>query len=138
MSRAPYNHFKFQDGLELPADVIVSMPSQELNMDPDVFENPEVFDAQRFLKLKQSTGLSKYTFTAIADDISINFGAGQHACPGRALAGTTMKIILAELLMEYDLSFEDEDSPPRMLLSGVTKSVDPSAKYLVRKAAEKV
>lgn len=107
-----------------------------MNMDPDIFKDPEVFDAQRFLKLKQETGLSKYTFTAVADDISINFGAGQHACPGRALASTTVKIVLAELLMKYNLGFEDENRPPRMSVSGLTRSLDPGAKFLIKVASK--
>lgn len=133
MSRAPCTNFKFEDGLEIPAHTLTGMSSQELNMDPQVFHEPEIFDARRFMKLRESTGLSKYTFAAAAEDITINFGAGQHACPGRALAGTTIKIILAELIRKYDMRFENVDQPPAMFATALGRSVDPGASYMIRK-----
>lgn len=39
------------------------------------------------------------------------WGYGQHACPGRFYAAMVMKLVLAQIVMGYDIRFEDGHRP---------------------------
>lgn len=38
----------------------------------------------------------------------MHFGFGRQACPGRAFAATSMKVILSRLIDEYEVRFDEE------------------------------
>lgn len=40
---------------------------------------------------------------------NMHFGFGRQACPGRAFAATSMKVILSRLIAEYEVRFEEEE-----------------------------
>lgn len=41
------------------------------------------------------------------NDQNLGFGYGRHACPGRFFANNEIKLILAKLLLEYDIKMVD-------------------------------
>jgi cytochrome P450 len=66
---------------------------------------PEVFDGFRFEKLRKIPGNeNKYSYVTTSPD-SLNFGHGVHACPGRFFASNEIKIVLIDLLWEWDFRF---------------------------------
>ncbi|THU95306.1 cytochrome P450 [Dendrothele bispora CBS 962.96] len=106
------------DGTTLiPAGSVVSLAPKPLHKNPKSYADPEVFDPFRFSKLRtrnqqpQEEGSSgmKNSFTALSNDYIV-FGIGKHACPGRFFAALKVKVILAEILLNYDLSFPEGTS----------------------------
>lgn len=88
------------------------LANSAISTDPRRYgEDAESFDPLRFYKLRQQQSpaevVDKYKFTALNHEM-IPWGYGRHACPGRFLAHDTMKIILASLIMKYDMRLDDE------------------------------
>ena len=99
----------------IPKGTTVGVPTQAISMDPDVYENPDVFDGFRFVKLRNHSRLEDASLEYTSSDVkNMAFGYGRHACPGRFFASCEIKMIMAYLLMHYDFKFPDEQKirPP--------------------------
>ncbi|MGW0039118.1 bifunctional cytochrome P450/NADPH--P450 reductase [Gordonia sp. NPDC003376] len=87
-------------GYEVRAGEVILIPLMKLHRDPEVWENPETFDPDRF-------GFER------AQQIPSNawkpFGNGQRACIGRGFAIQESILFLARLLQKFDLLLEDPD-----------------------------
>eukprot|EP00752_Nemacystus_decipiens_P011637 g10332.t1 len=70
---------------------------------PEVFENPEKFDPDRFGPERQE-GKQPYSF--------VGFGAGMHQCLGQQLAYVQVKTIISVLLREYKIDILGEFPQP--------------------------
>lgn len=107
------------NGQYIPAGVFLEVPSGGISFDDDIFTNAHTFDALRYYKLRQSKDKeSSHTKTAevVASSqfigvgaTSLTFGYGRHACPGRFFAANEIKMIVAVLLMNYEIK-----NPPGM------------------------
>lgn len=60
-------------------------------------------------------------------------GHGKHACPGRFLAGTELKIALAHLLLKYDWKLDESDMVPKYFLPELNHVTNPGMKMMLRK-----
>ncbi|KAL2002672.1 hypothetical protein VTN02DRAFT_6207 [Thermoascus thermophilus] len=89
------------DGLELPKGTHICMASGPIGMDPDIVQDPEVFDGFRWFRDHKSSS----SFISIGPT-RVHFGLGRHACPGRFFAAYSMKAILSRILLDYDFKFE--------------------------------
>lgn len=83
---------------------------------------------------------ARQTWYSSTDRSHITFGHGRHACPGRFIAAVEMKLVLATLLMRYDMSFGDggktrqaEDRRPKNLQVLELGFQDPSVRTYFRK-----
>ncbi|OTB14586.1 hypothetical protein K445DRAFT_318993 [Daldinia sp. EC12] len=102
------------DGTYLPAGYLIEAPHALAVMDPELYDNPEEFDAHRFLNLRKGTTQDKlgyknkeqYQFVTVTKDF-MHFGYGRHACPGRFFAANEIKLILARILLEYDFKMPE-------------------------------
>lgn len=67
----------------------------------------------------------------------MSFGFGRHACPGRFFACNEIKLIVAQLLLEYDVKMPDgvEERYPSWT-AGVIAGPDPSKTIMLRKIRE--
>ena len=84
------------NGQTIPGGSSVALPLYAMNRDPNIFENPEVFDGERFLKLRATRergeeyrgekSAPKWGLLDIHAEANVNFGHGKHVCPGRLLA----------------------------------------------------
>ncbi|KAI2608659.1 ent-kaurene oxidase [Hypoxylon fragiforme] len=104
------------DGTHLPAGTSLLAPMAGISVDERYYADPEVFDGLRFHKLRSDGGASgaspgRWQFTSISDT-SMNFGLGKHACPGRFFAGCEIKMVLAHLLLNYDIRLPPPPSSP--------------------------
>ena len=76
---------------------IMAFPNS-MHMDPEIFDNPETFQYDRFLDpdavTKQGTKLSNHLRP---------FGGGAHMCPGRKFIGYEARALLAMLLFKYEM-----------------------------------
>ncbi|KAI1135209.1 ent-kaurene oxidase [Hypoxylon sp. FL0543] len=74
----------------------------------------------------------KWQFTSISDT-AMNFGLGKHACPGRFFASCEIKMILAYLLLNYDIKLKDGEGRPAPNMFMMTKSPSTTAEILFRR-----
>lgn len=99
------------DGTYLPAGTNIEVPAHTIQMDPSVYPNPDKFDGFRFYNMRQSSAeeANRNQFVSVSMD-SLNFGYGKHACPGRFFASNELKVILANVLLRYDIALEDQEA----------------------------
>uniref|UniRef100_A0ABM0MFL4 Cytochrome P450 4F22-like n=1 Tax=Saccoglossus kowalevskii TaxID=10224 RepID=A0ABM0MFL4_SACKO len=91
----------FPDGTSLPAGMWTSINVYATHHNNSVWENPEVYDPSRFLPEKVKLR-SPHAF--------IPFSAGPRNCIGQNFAMNEMKITLANILHNFELS-ADESKP---------------------------
>ncbi|KAF8070155.1 cytochrome P450 [Lyophyllum atratum] len=93
------------DGTSVPPGHRVAIDMKAIHFNPKVYPDPNRCDLFRFSKLRRDEGgaSSKYGF-ATPDSNYLPFGAGRHACAGRFFATMELKIMLAHILLKYDIS----------------------------------
>lgn len=103
-----------------------------LNLDPQLWENPETFDGFRFEKLRSIPGNElKYQHATTGVD-NINFGHGVWACPGRHFASSQMKVVMAYLLRHYDIQLEDGEKKSRQQHFGLAIVPDTKSRVMLK------
>jgi cytochrome P450 len=81
-------------------------------MDKDLYENPKDFDGLRFYRMRQASGQdNKYKYSSVTKS-DLSWGFGRNACPGRYLSAINIKLIMAELLTNYDIKLRDGVTRP--------------------------
>lgn len=113
-SREVLSEITLNTGHKIPAGTRVAIPSYAIHNGSSALHSPGVtrplseFDGLRFYKLRQFAGNeSRHQFVSTSDD-SLAFGHGIHACPGRFFASNEIKVVLIELLQNWDLRFPDD------------------------------
>ena len=67
-----------------------------------------MFDGFRFAQLRSVPGQeNKHQFVTTSPE-SMNFGHGNHACPGRFFASNEIKVVLIELLRSWDFRLKGD------------------------------
>jgi cytochrome P450 len=95
------------------------------------------FDGLRFYDLRHIAGNeNKHQFVATSSE-SLNFGHGNHACPGRFFASNEIKIVLIHLLMFWEIRLEGgEDGKgerPGNYINNFSVMPNPMAKVELKK-----
>ncbi|GKT83710.1 cytochrome P450 oxidoreductase [Colletotrichum tofieldiae] len=95
--------FQLCDGSTIPPGVMAVVDAQEINRSPELWENPDKFDMDRFYRLRELSGNdNRYHFVTTSSN-SPGWGDGTQACPGRFFATSTLKIVMAHVVMNYDI-----------------------------------
>ncbi|ESQ45820.1 hypothetical protein EUTSA_v10010304mg [Eutrema salsugineum] len=81
-------------GFLVPKDTQVLVDVWAIGRDPNVWENPNVFEPERFLGKEIDVKGRDYELTP--------FGAGRRICPGLPLATKIVSLMLASLLHSFD------------------------------------
>ena len=78
------------DGMVLPKGCFTAVSAYNANHDPEIYEEPELFDPWRFLKLRSREGAdtssAQWKFATANARNNVNFGYGAHVCPGKKYA----------------------------------------------------
>ncbi|KAL0941608.1 cytochrome p450 oxidoreductase [Colletotrichum truncatum] len=122
---------KLSVGPTIPAGAIVGIDSQSINRSPELWEDPDKFDMDRFYRLREQPGNdNRYHFLTTGSD-SPGWGDGTQACPGRFFATSTLKIALAHVVMNYDIKLEEGCLPLNItpLANGTWKPDDKVTAY---------
>ncbi|KAL2065895.1 hypothetical protein VTL71DRAFT_3565 [Oculimacula yallundae] len=106
------------DGLHLPHGTRIGTSTYSIHHDNNVYENAKTYDAFRFSRVRAGAAKSngalnkedlakvleaKNLSTVTTSDTFLSFGHGRHACPGRFFAATEMKLLLAHIILNYDV-----------------------------------
>lgn len=66
-------------------------------------------------------------------DSNINFGLGKHACPGRFFAGNEIKVVLAHLVLNYDIKLQEGEGRPEPMMFMMSKTANSKAEILFKR-----
>ncbi|KAG5634812.1 hypothetical protein H0H81_000706 [Sphagnurus paluster] len=115
MDRVACHPVTFPDGTYIPKGTHMSIPAHALHTDDAVYENPHTFDPFRFAdRTKQQYAGHKGDMVSTSTEF-VAFGHGRHACPGRFFAANELKLMLAHLVMTYDIKLQgNAGRPPNM------------------------
>ncbi|GAP90880.1 putative cytochrome P450 oxidoreductase [Rosellinia necatrix] len=114
LQRVTEKPVKLSAGPEIPAGAIIGVDAAAINRSPELWENPDEFDMNRFYNLRQNNGNeNKFHFLTTGSD-SPGWGDGTQACPGRFFATSTIKIALAYIIQHYDIKMREGDYPAKM------------------------
>lgn len=104
--------FTLSDGLFLPAGTEIGMAVDNIANDSSVTPDPERFDPWRSYDARQQPGEeSKHRFSTTTVS-NLHFGYGIQACPGRLVALAIEKMIVAAILIGWDVRFPTGQSIP--------------------------
>ncbi|KAI8282723.1 Cytochrome P450 monooxygenase [Colletotrichum sp. SAR11_57] len=101
--------FTLSNGQTIPSGVLIELPSAAVNMDDNLYPSSSQFDAFRFSKLRQNKVKATEDGTEVGHlfssvgQTSLNFGFGRHVCPGRFFASVEIKMIVAIILLNFDI-----------------------------------
>ncbi|XP_067296553.1 cytochrome P450 3A30-like isoform X1 [Pseudorasbora parva] len=118
------------NGLIIPKDMVVMIPTYALHRDPDYWSDPESFKPERFTKGNKET-IDPYMY--------MPFGLGPRNCIGMRFAQVTMKLAIVEVLQRFDVSVCEETQVPLELgFSGLLAPKDPIKLKLMPRTAPDV
>ncbi|KAH8820224.1 cytochrome P450 [Xylogone sp. PMI_703] len=91
------------NGLHVPYGATITAPQWSIHRDETIYSQADEYLPYRYVntKQRQESGFTESLATTSATHLA--FGHGRHACPGRHFAAAEMKLILAYLLMNYDV-----------------------------------
>ena len=128
--------FTLSDGIHLPRGTRFSMASAHISNDPAFTTNPEFFDGFRYSNERQSSGQSFPHQFASTDKRNLHFGHGKYGCPGRFFASQEIKMILAHLLLRYEIKFAENCSRPKNMTAFEYIFPDPTGVILFKQRTD--
>ncbi|KAL7778239.1 hypothetical protein CFE70_004916 [Pyrenophora teres f. teres 0-1] len=123
---------RLRDGTVIPKGTYLTMPADAVARDPEIYPDPEHFDGLRFYDKRMSTKAeaNRHQFATINPE-SLAFGQGKQACPGRFFAGAQIKAVIANILLNYDISFPPgQTTRPQNIYKGGLVRPDPRQKLV--------
>ncbi|RAH67323.1 cytochrome P450 [Aspergillus aculeatinus CBS 121060] len=118
------------DGTLIPKGAIVATNMSRM-WDPEYYPNPEEWQPDRYLKLREEPGKEHSSQFVTTTMESLGFGIGSHACPGRFFASSKIKLLLNHVLHNYE--FERVDTEKDATPWFVEYVTNPKAKLRVRR-----
>ncbi|KAM0323650.1 hypothetical protein ACHAQA_008585 [Verticillium albo-atrum] len=98
------------NGFCIPKGSKLEVPTGAIGMDDSIYENAEVFDGLRFWRMRQAKDkMIKHQFLSVSSH-DLDWGYGRHACPGRYMADITIKLLMAEILLNFEIK-NPKDQP---------------------------
>lgn len=120
------------DGKVLAPGTHICLASYEISKDPTIISN-QSFDGLRYYELRKDPAEDKKMQYAMTDKNHLHFGHGRFACPGRFFAANELKMILGELLLDFDFKFPDGQTRPVNINADEFLYPDPHTQLLMRR-----
>ncbi|KAJ6130412.1 hypothetical protein N7512_003192, partial [Penicillium capsulatum] len=136
MRRIAEDNIRLSDGTQIAKGTSI-MVAGEWMRDAQFYEDPETFDAYRFLKMRQIPGNQASAQFVSPSPEHLGFGFGNHACPGRFFVANEIKIAMCHILLKYDLKLA-EGSVPQYRRYGFSNQADPLAQISARRRREEI
>ncbi|EPT03391.1 hypothetical protein FOMPIDRAFT_1028682 [Fomitopsis schrenkii] len=123
----------FSDGTYIPEGTIVAAVTTSTHRDAENYEKADVFDPFRFSRRREQEGeITKHHYVSTSPR-DIGFGHGKHACPGRFFAANELKLMMANLVLKYDVKFADEGRRPENQWTATSIQPSMAAQVLFKK-----
>lgn len=113
---------KLSNGTVLHPGSTIAMPGGPMSHDSQFYNDPQRFDGFRFYRPSSEEGNAGSATTSTQDFVGIEpgnlaWGNGRFTCPGRWYAAVLIKLIMAKLLLEYDISYPpgQTERPPNSI-----------------------
>ncbi|KAG6812162.1 hypothetical protein H0H92_004093 [Tricholoma furcatifolium] len=97
--------FVFSNGVRIPAGVTIGVATWPTHFDDEVYPNAHTFDASRYKDDESRIVTPSDEFLA--------FGVGRFMCPGRFFGVLILQVMMAHVLMNYDVRLETEGERPK-------------------------
>lgn len=110
------------EGWRAPKGAYIGLDVHSVQHDPEIYPNPETYDAFRFSRSKEeveaqnmdnikhqsnkdNANVLKLKNAALitTSDTFLPFSHGRHACPGRFFVALELKMLLAKMVMDYEI-----------------------------------
>ncbi|XP_078377321.1 cytochrome P450 3A21-like [Oculina patagonica] len=114
------------NGIHIPPGTEFLIPIYVMHYDPDAWQNPEKFDAERFRSPAKD---SRHAFQYMP------FGAGPLNCIGMRFALMEVKMALVRILMKYKFKTSPETKMPLEIRVGITLSAKDGVLVKVQSAS---
>ncbi|KAI4098309.1 MAG: hypothetical protein L6R37_006539 [Teloschistes peruensis] len=125
---------------KLPKNSYIAVAAGPISASGSIHESPATFDGFRFHRIRSGPGGSAQSHQFVSTGLeNMTFGHGRFACPGRFFASNESKIILALLLLKYDIRFDDrgeksaEGRRPKNLVFADACYPDPDVKVMFKR-----
>jgi cytochrome P450 len=136
MRRIARQDYTFSDGTVVPRGTLLGVAALPIHLNEKIYPDALDFDPLRFVKLQeQETGKRRFDMVTTSVD-SLAFGYGNHACPGRYFAACELKLMLAHVIMNYDVKLENEGVRPKDLWLMTSCMPNMNAKVLFRRRVD--
>ena len=133
MLRLVREPFTFSDGTYLPDGTYIAVPSHAIHLDESNYPDPTSFVPFRFVDKAKKEGTGRKVDVTAATTDFLLFGYGRHACPGRFFAVAELKLMVALILMKYDVKLEGPHPEPVWVVT--TSMPNRKVELLFRKRA---
>ncbi|KAJ5366924.1 cytochrome P450 monooxygenase [Penicillium brevicompactum] len=121
---------RLSDGTRIPKGSSMGF-STDLMWDVSNYSDPNRFYAHRFLHLRDTPGYIHKSQLASPSASHLGFGYGLQSCPGRFFAVALMKIILAHIVIKYDIRASGDGV--KLVNYGFRVKTDPKAEIFAHK-----
>ncbi|KAH0837794.1 cytochrome P450 [Lanmaoa asiatica] len=133
LARKAMKDFTFSDGTFIPKGTLISAASGCIHLDDDFYENAAIFDPFRFARMREAVGEgTKHQFVSTSLEY-LPFGHGRNACPGRFFVANELKVMLAHIVLSYDVKSEENMTIPESIHATTSITANPDAKIMFRK-----
>ncbi|KAF8193437.1 cytochrome P450 [Pholiota molesta] len=117
------------DGSHIPKGRLLLASPLPVHLDEKIYSHAEHFDGLRF----HTPHDARQQELLISPSLKyFPFGYGPHVCPGRFIASSMLKIIIAQVILDYDMKLEQEERPSDCWL-GILSFPDASSRVLFRR-----
>jgi cytochrome P450 len=122
-------------GVRIPYGATVNVPSYPVFFDSDIYPDAHEFKPFRFAEQRNDESVeyvkrAAKAFATTSTDF-LAFGHGRNACPGRFFAANELKLMLAHLVLHYDI--EIGGSRPRNMWFGLNRVPPLDARIRIKK-----
>jgi cytochrome P450 len=136
MRRYAMHDITLADGTQIPRGTVLGIPIFGMR-DPEIYPDPDTYDGYRFMKMREQPGFKGVSQLVETSPMHLGFGHGIHACPGRFLAATQVKIVLSHMVMKYDFKLAGT-LEPKIQSVGIELISDSEATLAVRRRKEQM
>ena len=130
VNRKVERDFTFSDGFTMPGGTWVGIPQQALMLDPRNYDDPLRFDGRRFVTTDNGAPVSATRLSHPSESFPF-WGSVARACPGRFYVSSVVKMVIAHIVMNYDVKLADEKTA-RTAVWLTNTMPHPSLKIMVR------
>ncbi|CCL98915.1 uncharacterized protein FIBRA_00922 [Fibroporia radiculosa] len=138
VTRIALTDVTLSDGTLLPMGTVVTAAAASTHLDEENYDKPDIFDPFRFSNMRaEESEKNRHHYVSTSAEY-IGFGHGRHACPGRFFAVNELKIMLATIILYYDVKFADGGKRPDNTWMATTILPNQTAKVMFRKRQDLV